>query len=250
MKPNKYPLSRKENIVVQELDGEVLIYDLSENKAFCLNETSALVWEMCDGNKSISEISEGLGKKLNSKASEDLVWLAIDQLKKEKLIANSEEIAYDFNGMSRRDVIKKVGLGTMIALPIVTGLIAPTAINAQSRRATCTVTGTPGGQTADVGNCCPCNNTGDCAGFQGGAVSCANGICQPNNGTVCVGPPPPPTPNGVACTTPGTPGGQTANVGTCCPCQNTGDCTGFAGGGVSCQNSVCQPNNGTVCATT
>lgn len=36
------PTSRKEAIVVKELEGEVLIYDLRIDKAYCLNETSAL----------------------------------------------------------------------------------------------------------------------------------------------------------------------------------------------------------------
>lgn len=133
MKMSK-PISRKDNIVIQEIDGETLIYDLSKNKAFCLNETSALIWEMCDGERSVSEISKELSQKLNNPANEDLVWLAIDQLKKENLIANAEELENKFEGMNRREVIKKVGLGTMIALPLVSGLIAPTSIHAASVR--------------------------------------------------------------------------------------------------------------------
>ena len=50
MKKRIAPKARKENLVVQESNGEVLIYDLDTNKAFCLNETSALVWQACDGN--------------------------------------------------------------------------------------------------------------------------------------------------------------------------------------------------------
>jgi hypothetical protein len=132
MKKSIAPKARKENLVVQELNGEVLLYDLEKNKAFCLNETSSLVWQLCDGNTSVSEISESISRKLDSPANEDLVWLALDQLKKEKLIANGDEVVSDFAGMSRREVIKKVGLGTMIALPLISSLIAPTAISAQS----------------------------------------------------------------------------------------------------------------------
>lgn len=35
-----HPISRKANIVLQEFENEILIYDLSINKAFCLNRTS------------------------------------------------------------------------------------------------------------------------------------------------------------------------------------------------------------------
>ena len=60
----KYPLGKTENLVVQSLEDETLIYNLKTNKAVCLNETSALIWEMCDGRSSISQIAEKLGKRL------------------------------------------------------------------------------------------------------------------------------------------------------------------------------------------
>jgi hypothetical protein len=114
------------------LQDEVLIYDLNINKAYCLNETSALVWQLCDGRNSVSDISRKASKKLKSPVSEDFVWLALDLLKQENLLSNSEQIIPEFNGMSRREVIRKVGIGTMIAIPVVSGLIAPTAAQAQS----------------------------------------------------------------------------------------------------------------------
>lgn len=159
------PKSRKEDLAVQELNGEVLIYDLKRNRAFCLNETSALVWQMCDGEKSVDEISRGLSKKLNNPANEDLVWLAIDQLKKEKLLANGEELNSKLEGVNRRDVIKKIGLGTMVALPIIAGLAAPRAAQAQS----CT----PGGS-------CTCNapNNNVICGTGGAGTPCANAACR------------------------------------------------------------------------
>lgn len=132
MKRNEYPLSRRDNLVVQEMDNEILIYDLKENRAFCLNETSALIWQLCDGSKSAAEISQQVSRKLKESATEDLVWLALDQLKKEQLIDNSVELDNYFAGMSRREVIKKVGLGTMVALPVIASLAAPMAVEAQT----------------------------------------------------------------------------------------------------------------------
>ena len=126
------PLSRKANIVIQEFENEVLIYDLKINKAFCLNETSHLVWQLCNGINSIADINRKLSKKLKINFSEDLVWLALDQLKKKNLLENSPEIEINFGGLSRREVIRKVGLTTVIALPIIASIVAPTAVHAQS----------------------------------------------------------------------------------------------------------------------
>ena len=82
MKIMLYPISRTENIVIQEIGREVLIYDLTINKVFCLNQTSIAVWNACDGDQTVVEIAQSLNMP------EDAVWLALDQLKDEQLIEN------------------------------------------------------------------------------------------------------------------------------------------------------------------
>ena len=82
--------------------------------------------------KVIAEINNKLSKKLNEKTSEELVWLAIDQLKKEKLLSNAEEIKVDFNGLSRRDAIRKVGFASLVALPLIMAINSPVAATASS----------------------------------------------------------------------------------------------------------------------
>ena len=56
--------ARKDDIVVKKLKDETLIYDLKENKAYCLNETSAMVWRLCDGKRSAVEIAEEISREL------------------------------------------------------------------------------------------------------------------------------------------------------------------------------------------
>jgi hypothetical protein len=97
----------------------VLVYDLDTNKAHCLNKTAATVWQACNGTNSISDIATIVG----SGASDELVWLAIDQLNENNLLET--KIKADFAGQSRRDVLKKIGLAAVIALPIVASLVAP-----------------------------------------------------------------------------------------------------------------------------
>jgi hypothetical protein len=170
------PLSRREDLVVQELDGEVLIYDLGVNKAFCLNETSAMVWQACDGKNSVADIGRKIG-------NDDIVWLALSQLKKERLIAHDPNRASKFDGMSRREVVRKIGLGSMIALPLVSSLVAPKAIHAQSglgacapAACVCATTGMNGGTCASAactGSCTMCSNLTGC---NPAGMSCA-GTC-------------------------------------------------------------------------
>lgn len=119
------PISRKDELVVQELNGEVLIYDLRVNKAFCLNETSALVWQACDGSKTVDEIGKQLG-------SEDMAWLALSDLIKQNLVEHELATPTKFEGMSRREVVKSLGMGSMLAIPVIAALVAPVAAQGES----------------------------------------------------------------------------------------------------------------------
>src|SRR5712664_1317306 len=105
MKKNVKPTARKNDLVIQQTDNEVLVYDLNTNKASCLNETAAFVWQNCDGSNDIADIAQALGRKTNNDVNDDVVWLAIDELSKNRLL--EEELASHqiFAGMSRREVI-------------------------------------------------------------------------------------------------------------------------------------------------
>lgn len=120
--PNN-PMARQKGLVVQEMPDEVLVYDLDSNKAHCLNQSAALVWKSCDGNNSVTDIVREFETNGSGKVSEDLVWLAIDQLNEKGLLEG--EIAPRFQGQSRRQVIKTIGLASVVALPVIASLVAP-----------------------------------------------------------------------------------------------------------------------------
>lgn len=126
------PLARKNDLVIQEIGGEILVYDLRTNKAICLNQTSALVWQNCDGKKDAMEIAQQIEKELGSNVNEDFVWFAVNQLEKENLLIEKEDKFHKFEGLSRREVIKKIGLASVIALPLISTIVTPTAANAAS----------------------------------------------------------------------------------------------------------------------
>ncbi|HVE55948.1 MAG TPA: PqqD family protein [Pyrinomonadaceae bacterium] len=159
MKSSQVPVARKEGLVIQETSEEVLVYDLTSNKAHCLNQTAAFVWKSCDGNNSVPEITKLLENESGSAIPEDLIWLAIDQLNEKNLL--EIELASSFAGRSRREVIKKIGLAAVVALPIVASLTAPTSALASTSCA-CVGSGDCLAQTT-----CPstvnCNPSGVCA---------------------------------------------------------------------------------------
>ena len=168
MNNNKQPLARREGLIVQELPDEVLVYDASNDKAHCLNQTAALVWKHCDGNTKIADIAKLVGKELNASVKDEFIWLALDQLEKEALLEKETEFSFKSMGISRREVIKRIGLASVIALPIVTSLLNPMSAKAGLCNTPCTPGSIPfacGTPTAPSGNCrAVCvSGTGTCA---------------------------------------------------------------------------------------
>ena len=67
------PNGRKNKIVEQKPKYELLIDDSTTNEDYCLNEKTALVWNWCDGTKSVSEISRQLSKRLKAPVTEAFI---------------------------------------------------------------------------------------------------------------------------------------------------------------------------------
>lgn len=116
------PIARIEELVTQEINGELLVYDLRTNKAHHLTETAAFVWKNCDGTKSIEDIRKITADHFKADINQDFISLALHQLAKNDLLKNDVKAIPE---ISRREVIKRIGLATMIALPIVASLTVP-----------------------------------------------------------------------------------------------------------------------------
>ena len=156
--PNN-PMARQNGLVVQEMPDEVLVYDLDTNKAHCLNQSAASVWKSCDGKTSVAEIVRQFEANGNN-VTEDFVWLALDQLSENGLL--EKEVAPRFKGQSRRQVLKTMGLASMVALPVIASLVAP--------------------QNAFGALSCACTSAAQCAGRTGcqSQTNCnGQGVCAP-----------------------------------------------------------------------
>lgn len=52
----------QEGYFLERLDGEITVYHPTLTTAVYLNETGALIWELCDGKRTISNIIEVLSE--------------------------------------------------------------------------------------------------------------------------------------------------------------------------------------------
>lgn len=163
------PVARKSGLVVRELSDEVVVYDLERNEAHCLNATAAAVFRAADGRRSLAQIARHLASTVEPGADEALVGLALEQLALVHLV-EQEPPSPRSGGVSRREAMRRVGIGAAVVLPLVTSVLAPTPAEAA---ATCVAScaGKPAGT--------PCNVCGlgapPCTDSCDGAGSCSDG---------------------------------------------------------------------------
>ena len=128
------PSARTRELIVRELEDELLIYDLERQKAHCLNQTSAFVWKHCDGRTSIAKMVQLLEKRLKTSVSEQVVWLALEQLEKSHLLKKPVmRQSQQGKQMSRRELVRRLGTAAAITIPLVISIAAPTSAAAASR---------------------------------------------------------------------------------------------------------------------
>ncbi len=150
----RMPQARSVGLIIQEVDSEILIYDQDTSKAHCLNQTAAKIWKYCDGETTLADACNRLSNDLETPVDEKVVWYALDQFTKDNLLDKEIEVpALIMAGMNRRQMVRTLGLAAMVAVPLVTSIVAPTPAQA----ATCHP---PGASCGTSAQCC----SGLCSG--------------------------------------------------------------------------------------
>ena len=125
------PKARTANLLEQNIGKEVMLYDLITDKAYNLNESLTIVYKACSDKQTFAEL------KRNHKFTDDFIYFALDELNRNNLLADAADYRSPFSKMNRREVVKKVGLTTAVALPVILSLTAPKAARAVSGIAAC-----------------------------------------------------------------------------------------------------------------
>jgi Coenzyme PQQ synthesis protein D (PqqD) len=160
------PESRSDDLLTRKIPGELLVYDRRRHKAFCLNETAAMIWELCDGKRTAADLLAELQRGHRSGIDQRVVWLGLDLLSRANLLKQRVTRPAGLQTVTRRHLIRA---GIVAAtVPVVTMIVAPTAQAAASTitRAECrTLSNTtcPGIPCSDrPGNCLPSGIRCDC----------------------------------------------------------------------------------------
>lgn len=163
------PVARSKNLIIKELPDETLIYDLGSDEAHCLNQTAALVWKNCNGTRSVSDLANLLEHKLGTPVPEDVVWLALDQLDQFNLLSEPFSRPGTIAGVSRRQLMRKLGVAAAVSIPVITSIIVPTPAQAASCNS----------QT-NRNDDCPCTSSSQCLS---GCCRAGLFVCKPGGGS-------------------------------------------------------------------
>jgi hypothetical protein len=117
---------KRDHLVVEELGTELMIYDQKRNQAFCLNQKAAFVWQHCDGQSTVASIAAQMEQSLGEPVDEKVVEFALQSLAQDGLLEPSTLLPFVQAGMSRRDLIQKIGVRAAVALPMVSALLVAT----------------------------------------------------------------------------------------------------------------------------
>ena len=124
-----HPRSRQNDILVERVGDETIVYDGKRHEAHSLNRSATLVWQHSDGEHSVPQLAELLGSELGIEADDSLVEYALDRLANAHLLETEPT-----ESLSRRDAVRRLTLAgaAVVGLPIVLSMVAPTEAMAAS----------------------------------------------------------------------------------------------------------------------
>lgn len=125
------PQARRTDVIVQGVGTDVLVYDQLRDAAHSLNATAAYLYWQADGTRTVAELATGMSHALGVPDDARLVEEGLAQLTRVDLLESGRTT--DGRAVSRREVVRRLG-ALAAAMPIVTSIVTPTPLMAQSRQ--------------------------------------------------------------------------------------------------------------------
>jgi hypothetical protein len=155
------PQARTDDLVIEEVEDEVLIYDGKNARAHALTPDAARVWRACDGETSIDDLAVRL------ELSRDTVVRALGELEGAELLESFGLDIVDVgngNGITRREMaFRSAKIGTAVAAaPLLYSIAVPspaaaaTPTNFQCELFSINDCGNSAGAGSIKGCCCCC----------------------------------------------------------------------------------------------
>lgn len=126
----RVPAARFENLVMTEAEREVLVYDQSSHHMHHLNQTSATIWRLCDGQRTVADLTLETRAELGADVTDDMVVVAVAKLADANLLDGA--LASELRGstQSRRSFMRKAAVAGAVAIPTIVSTTVPSRAGA------------------------------------------------------------------------------------------------------------------------
>ena len=118
---------RVENVEIERLADEILVMKEASLEAHALNQSAAIVYDLCDGKTLKSEMAIEIHRRTGLPADEEIVDLALAELVETELVTLDDPESR--SAVSRRALIRRWALSSTLALmlPVVETVAVPAA---------------------------------------------------------------------------------------------------------------------------
>lgn len=166
------PRARSAGLVVRELGGEVVLYDLERHRAHCLRETVAAVWRRCDGRTSVDAIARAVTRERGQPVGTRSVLAVARRMERARLLEEPLPRRLGARSPSRRQPASSERR-TLLRGVVVTGGLAVLSLavpTPEAAAATCLPAG-----SCVRNNCRDAANNQCCNGCSGAGRACGTG---------------------------------------------------------------------------
>jgi hypothetical protein len=122
----KFPIARSEDLLVQSLGEESVVYDDATKEAHCLKPLAAKVFEHSDGHTKVDAIAARVSEELGETVTVPQVQDAVAQLEAHGLMDHGP----GSNDISRRELMRrsaKVGATAAVSAPLISSVFSAPA---------------------------------------------------------------------------------------------------------------------------
>jgi hypothetical protein len=71
---------RRERVLVQRVSGQCILLDVDSGNYYALDEVSGRIWDLCDGDHSVSAMVEAICQEYETPAADDIETDVLDFL--------------------------------------------------------------------------------------------------------------------------------------------------------------------------
>jgi hypothetical protein len=126
------PRARRRGLLTRSSGEDLLVYDCLRFRLVTLDRPATLVWEACDGDRSVEEIRARVEERLGAEMHEQALWHTLKRFQGEGLLEGQVFFPDEARVSTRRELLKLAAAGAVVMVPVVASMVVPVPASAGS----------------------------------------------------------------------------------------------------------------------